>query len=101
MTPASLSRSRSSLDIPTADRKSTRLNSSHLVISYAVFCLKKKNQPRALITFCCAVCLHQQSSEPLSPPPSSVVTLDRSERRLSAQYNSPTRLLTAAASLTL
>src|SRR5256885_13183468 len=27
-----------------ADRKSTRLNSSHLVISYAVFCLKKKNQ---------------------------------------------------------
>src|SRR5256885_7378840 len=27
---------------PQADRKSTRLNSSHLVISYAVFCLKKK-----------------------------------------------------------
>src|SRR5258705_948632 len=26
------------------DRKSTRLNSSHLGISYAVFCLKKKNQ---------------------------------------------------------
>src|SRR5438132_7478022 len=26
------------------DRKSTRLNSSHTVISYAVFCLKKKNQ---------------------------------------------------------
>src|SRR2546426_6994929 len=29
------------------DRKSTRLNSSHLVISYAVFCLKKKNRQRA------------------------------------------------------
>src|SRR5256885_7387325 len=28
-----------------ADRKSTRLNSSHLVISYAVFCLKKKKLP--------------------------------------------------------
>src|SRR5256885_9709825 len=28
------------------DRKSTRLNSSHLVISYAVFCLKKKNHFR-------------------------------------------------------
>src|SRR5256885_11889321 len=28
---------------PLADRKSTRLNSSHLVISYAVFCLKKTN----------------------------------------------------------
>src|ERR1039457_7587147 len=27
-----------------ADRKSTRLNSSHLVISYAVFCLKKKEK---------------------------------------------------------
>src|SRR2546430_3095337 len=29
------------------DRKSTRLNSSHSQISYAVFCLKKKNQSRA------------------------------------------------------
>src|SRR3712207_7568558 len=28
------------------DRKSTRLNSSHANISYAVFCLKKKNTPR-------------------------------------------------------
>src|SRR5437899_9819695 len=32
------------------DRKSTRLNSSHLGISYAVFCLKKKNQTKYL--FC-------------------------------------------------
>src|SRR5205814_2660516 len=29
--------------LPGGDRKSTRLNSSHLGISYAVFCLKKKN----------------------------------------------------------
>src|SRR3712207_7607448 len=29
---------------PTEDRKSTRLNSSHANISYAVFCLKKKKQ---------------------------------------------------------
>src|SRR2546426_9401631 len=28
------------------DRKSTRLNSSHLVISYAVFCLKKKKKAK-------------------------------------------------------
>src|SRR5438477_13093228 len=28
---------------PVQDRKSTRLNSSHMSISYAVFCLKKKN----------------------------------------------------------
>src|SRR5690625_5922554 len=29
---------------PERDRKSTRLNSSHVAISYAVFCLKKKNE---------------------------------------------------------
>src|SRR5256885_5275269 len=44
-TPSSFSRA------PSAefhrDRKSTRLNSSHLVISYAVFCLKKKNNDRS------------------------------------------------------
>src|SRR3712207_7523512 len=33
----------------TTDRKSTRLNSSHANISYAVFCLKKKNQPRGVL----------------------------------------------------
>src|SRR5256885_5864908 len=32
------------------DRKSTRLNSSHLVISYAVFCLKKKNNMTVVAT---------------------------------------------------
>src|SRR5260221_853341 len=31
------------------DRKSTRLNSSHTVISYAVFCLKKKNNTNNLV----------------------------------------------------
>src|SRR5256885_3022087 len=33
------------------DRKSTRLNSSHLVISYAVFCLKKKSSTGDTTTF--------------------------------------------------
>src|SRR2546427_8767626 len=33
-------------DPPHADRKSTRLNSSHSQISYAVFCLKKKRSDR-------------------------------------------------------
>src|SRR5437762_6037949 len=41
LAPAGLPR----LDI---DRKSTRLNSSHRCISYAVFCLKKKNKSKAL-----------------------------------------------------
>src|SRR5260221_4309632 len=39
------------------DRKSTRLNSSHTVISYAVFCLKKKKK-----TECTSVCLVSVSS---------------------------------------
>src|SRR5256885_4121941 len=34
-----------------ADRKSTRLNSSHLVISYAVFCLKKKKKQTRVIEY--------------------------------------------------
>src|SRR5260221_9871883 len=45
---------------PQTDRKSTRLNSSHTVISYAVFCLKKKkNIPHQTMiaipcfVFCC------------------------------------------------
>src|SRR5690625_6361543 len=35
---------RTQLDGGGEDRKSTRLNSSHVAISYAVFCLKKKNK---------------------------------------------------------
>src|SRR6266481_7948970 len=34
-----------------ADRKSTRLNSSHSSISYAVFCLKKKKKPKYIQSF--------------------------------------------------
>src|SRR5258707_10803899 len=37
-------------DLSTRDRKSTRLNSSHANISYAVFCLKKKKISQALFT---------------------------------------------------
>src|SRR6266540_338132 len=33
-----------------ADRKSTRLNSSHITISYAVFCLKKKKKSRVCVS---------------------------------------------------
>src|SRR5256885_9661437 len=40
------------------DRKSTRLNSSHLVISYAVFCLKKKTT-------------HSDASVPIPPRPAT------------------------------
>src|SRR3712207_7419308 len=48
-----LSTARLGDDFPSQDRKSTRLNSSHANISYAVFCLKKNNEtsvspPRSL-----------------------------------------------------
>src|SRR5260221_7141805 len=38
---------------PQPDRKSTRLNSSHTVISYAVFCLKKKKHDRVVLHPAC------------------------------------------------
>src|SRR5690242_21158106 len=47
-------------ELPRCDRKSTRLNSSHMSISYAVFCLKKKKT------------IHSSLASPLapaSPPP--------------------------------
>src|SRR5258708_8233047 len=48
---------------PPQDRKSTRLNSSHQIISYAVFCLKKKNttlhSPHERL-WSGAICLKQQ-----------------------------------------
>src|SRR3989454_5605231 len=40
---------------PASDRKSTRLNSSHLVISYAVFCLKKKKKRKTHVLFFCSI----------------------------------------------
>src|SRR5690625_5813046 len=44
-TEADLSRGKISVNTPIAkDRKSTRLNSSHVAISYAVFCLRNKKQ---------------------------------------------------------
>src|SRR5690625_4282305 len=43
------------MDTYKGDRKSTRLNSSHVAISYAVFCLKKKTTPA--------------TSVPTPPPP--------------------------------
>src|ERR1017187_6914329 len=41
--PADTSRPKTTFSTCPSDRKSTRLNSSHRCISYAVFCLKKKN----------------------------------------------------------
>src|SRR3712207_7938579 len=46
--PVIVLRARAAAWISTIDRKSTRLNSSHANISYAVFCLKKKNTSLSL-----------------------------------------------------
>src|SRR2546430_12485315 len=43
------------------DRKSTRLNSSHSQISYAVFCLKKKNKPITNCLVPSAACPHKRA----------------------------------------
>src|SRR5690625_5609242 len=40
------------------DRKSTRLNSSHVAISYAVFCLKKKTRPDTTRLSSLRICVH-------------------------------------------
>src|SRR6266540_3822027 len=48
-----------------SDRKSTRLNSSHITISYAVFCLKKKKKTQDFVT-------HQLSRQAASKPTSTV-----------------------------
>src|SRR5687768_18036254 len=60
-----LARNRRSVTLTPADRKSTRLNSSHGYISYAVFCLKKKTRKiicvfsSPLLSFClCHGCLN-------------------------------------------
>src|SRR3989442_11363016 len=51
--------SASSSSEPDQDRKSTRLNSSHVRISYAVFCLKKKNKNgRVACIFECSTSSH-------------------------------------------
>src|SRR5439155_24373538 len=46
----------------TEDRKSTRLNSSHVAISYAVFCLKKKNQHLRICLCSTAICLRSEGT---------------------------------------
>src|SRR5439155_25583227 len=60
------------------DRKSTRLNSSHVAISYAVFCLKKKNSRLPIIIPSCdSLCILCLSLSPLSlsPTPASTSTI--------------------------
>src|SRR5256885_2764123 len=58
----------------SVDRKSTRLNSSHLVISYAVFCLKKKKVGHARAQGTPALEPRGDRRRRQTPPPSSART---------------------------
>src|SRR3954466_15052276 len=64
-----------------SDRKSTRLNSSHTIISYAVFCLKKKKSRQVT----------SASAHAFPPPPDSATSFRRrsGQRRLSVCHLSP------------
>src|SRR5438034_2241442 len=55
----------------SSDRKSTRLNSSHTVISYAVFCLKKKKKHRTILQDKLPELMHQ------CQPPEGIHALQR------------------------
>src|SRR5256885_6471892 len=59
----------------SADRKSTRLNSSHLVISYAVFCLKKKKKTKTRLFYSTPRCYHRSPTYLTSPHDGSVIRL--------------------------
>src|SRR5437588_7164859 len=52
----------------STDRKSTRLNSSHTVISYAVFCLKKKNATKPRLPLLPDHSIARTTHPPHSPP---------------------------------
>src|SRR5690349_24217711 len=76
--PAGWRRSRpTSTPIPTADRKSTRLNSSHVEISYAVFCLKKKKKTKKLNTTQTKIELKLHTTEPTYTNHSKALSLDK------------------------
>src|SRR5256886_11519323 len=57
-----------------SDRKSTRLNSSHSQISYAVFCLKKKNTPFSSVGVACAAAKLGKSLAHIGSPYAGTVT---------------------------
>src|SRR5256885_11697533 len=63
--------SNTSATVSFRDRKSTRLNSSHLVISYAVFCLKKKNYGAVHLPGCSGLETHLLADQRMQsiPPP--------------------------------
>src|SRR2546430_3979944 len=94
------SKTRGAVAVQNQDRKSTRLNSSHSQISYAVFCLKKKKNRRTLIQRANTAVSYPESSftllhelGPYLPTPALIMhlTLDTLHTPL-AQHTPPTLL---------
>src|SRR5438034_2227848 len=80
------------------DRKSTRLNSSHTVISYAVFCLKKKTRPlRAAPLRASRTPPRLSDDPPLPPRPPSVVGRGQAWRQLGGPGPARTSIRTCLA----
>src|SRR5256885_13229314 len=79
---------------PRQDRKSTRLNSSHLVISYAVFCLKKKKHSTRQHAFLNTISTLAKAAYPLCPcSPATYYTRKSPQRKCAARdYRCPLRL---------
>src|ERR1039457_3350095 len=70
------------------DRKSTRLNSSHLVISYAVFCLKKKEEVKPLVAVGGAPALlaSRERCDAVVPAPTSCDLVRRAGYNITIAY---------------
>src|SRR5438874_9312697 len=64
LAPARSRRARRRAHLRGRDRKSTRLNSSHVEISYAVFCLKKKKKQRKPQLDTCTLIAHTDNRMP-------------------------------------
>src|SRR5258708_30703344 len=70
------------------DRKSTRLNSSHQIKSYAVFCLKKKNQPMSSSAIICSFVpgsIAQANVEPCRLKGASRFSMKNTGRRITCE----------------
>src|SRR5438132_9277807 len=77
-------KAKKALDAGQLDRKSTRLNSSHTVISYAVFCLKKNNKEQQ--------CQSRSAESPRADAPESIRVLRPANREVGRSSPAPSQL---------
>ena len=74
------------------DRKSTRLNSSHGYISYAVFCLEQKNELQSRLPLVCRLLLENKKQTTITIPDMQAKTIPATAvMRLGISYSGPGR----------